>query len=528
VPCNVTVYEPSLSYAQLSMINIERLVLTELGRRDTVTAQYHQALEALHRVNPTISSDDRETIKALRKQNEELKQMLLSQLQVFEANSSMAVFINALNECLDEDFMNVNYLSDGIATLVSNAMPKHVPDTCLPSCYVVGIETYLGAAQLEELIRCSKDEQPAGLTFPLVDISQNAYDRATVLQTCPETDTGSDAGSDSGPGPGPGADGGDDGGDTGEAAEPEGCANTITDTIAIINQLYVFGIYSLNYLQGFEALYDETMISIYNDTDMHYASDVKHQACMAQLGGLDLEALTTSTSLMLQMLQAPDYDSLSAAAEEFNGLYNYNEDPFGSLVHQMGELSVCWWVVDKLDEKPDYEPAREKFNLAKSDVIAMELARASISQHIVSLISHLEANIDPVLEIGQKYLDGDVKKAMLAGNFTHRTVTSASERILAINTDTQSEKQDFSTLATGVGIYVVTAFDLLFDTAPPLLNTGNLQSFSTIRYANMTSNATLNALFRSLGHYADKRLPVINIITLILQVSAHTSFTSIH
>ena len=61
LPCSVSVYEPALSYAQFSRINIDKLVLTNNTKKTQVHSQFLHALESLNRVDKAIRSSDQET-----------------------------------------------------------------------------------------------------------------------------------------------------------------------------------------------------------------------------------------------------------------------------------------------------------------------------------------------------------------------------------------------------------------------------------------------------------------------------------
>ncbi|ELU15723.1 hypothetical protein CAPTEDRAFT_201141 [Capitella teleta] len=65
VPCDQINYEPSLSYAQLSQFNVDRLVLTNYTRRTRVKKQFKFAKEITQRVDATIVQLDNEYIDAI-------------------------------------------------------------------------------------------------------------------------------------------------------------------------------------------------------------------------------------------------------------------------------------------------------------------------------------------------------------------------------------------------------------------------------------------------------------------------------
>lgn len=63
MPCARVNYEPALSYAQLSKIKIERLVLKDKTKKKQVKIQYQMATEMFQRMDTDTWQCDTETIK---------------------------------------------------------------------------------------------------------------------------------------------------------------------------------------------------------------------------------------------------------------------------------------------------------------------------------------------------------------------------------------------------------------------------------------------------------------------------------
>ena len=67
VKCHQIVYEPSLSYAQLSKFNIDRIVLNDPEKRALVNKTFLAALDISQKVVESIASADKKNLKEMKR-----------------------------------------------------------------------------------------------------------------------------------------------------------------------------------------------------------------------------------------------------------------------------------------------------------------------------------------------------------------------------------------------------------------------------------------------------------------------------
>ena len=130
-PCNITVYEPSLSYAELSTTNIDTMVLTDNFKSKLVAQQYSYALETLQRTVQEIVWEDTTILQNIIKRGtrtmEELADMKNYTREVFMTMIEDTYFI------LDSDAKNIDTL---YAQMVEKTqMDREFLDELLAQCF---------------------------------------------------------------------------------------------------------------------------------------------------------------------------------------------------------------------------------------------------------------------------------------------------------------------------------------------------------------------------------------------------------
>ena len=118
IPCKTVKYEPSLSFAQLSTLNIDRLVLQGEGKRDTVFKQFKNAREVLNRVKSEIYKEDNALMDNLTQSSSDMiidLNNLIQQTSSYETFSMEYDVINlyAIEQLFTEfaEFVSDNYAS---------------------------------------------------------------------------------------------------------------------------------------------------------------------------------------------------------------------------------------------------------------------------------------------------------------------------------------------------------------------------------------------------------------------------------
>ena len=102
VPCTRVTYEPALSYAQLSRVSINRLVLTDPARQEAVKKQYELSLETLQRTDSRIVATDERVLSDLQNKMETLSEVVSSTL-LSQEFSELDTWITSLEESIAKD-----------------------------------------------------------------------------------------------------------------------------------------------------------------------------------------------------------------------------------------------------------------------------------------------------------------------------------------------------------------------------------------------------------------------------------------
>ena len=89
LPCNVTTYEASLSYAQLSSVNIDRLVLSHSEKKSLVLTKFHHALETLQHADLSIAKHDQKSINDIIKFTHALQSELIKGVDLIRGRSAL-------------------------------------------------------------------------------------------------------------------------------------------------------------------------------------------------------------------------------------------------------------------------------------------------------------------------------------------------------------------------------------------------------------------------------------------------------
>ena len=519
VPCNVTEFEPSLSYAQLSAINIERLVLTNETTRDKVYMQYLQALESLQRVDPRIAGSNRQLIENMMQQSAELNRVLEAQAKIFNHNSTIVELLSNMENWMFIDDETAWYIRDGLLDFV--AMDKEYVEECIPA-NINCMENRFAGTSFNQMIQCTKYVQPANTTFPVADITHTLDDKE-VLQYCVHMAHDGECEESEGSNESGDKEDSNEDGDESVTMSPEqtesACSSSIYENVDKMHDAYVYSTASNNYLLGLKEVYMNTVLTVFNNTNANADDYQEHTHCLQVLDELDdVEILMHSARLMEQILQARDFENLTIAAEQFDALFDAGE-PFENATTKIFDiLSACWWMEASLHES-DLEYSRDKFMLAQSDVSTVLYEFETLFMKIQSIESHFNRNIYPAIEVASQYLDGHITTQEMSVAFHDIELATALEQLLVLSTELKNLKGDIVNTGTSLGVHLSGAFSHLFSIRPPMMSTSNIRSFLTVQYANTSTDQQINAYWNDLGD--DMEETVANIIQLMMEVS-HT------
>jgi predicted nucleic acid-binding protein len=515
VPCNVTVYEPSLSSAQLSAINIERLVLSNNTRQFNVKLQYLRALEALQRVDRFIIRDDENVNKSLVEKAAELRERLAQLTEAVGDKSPMAELLTSMSNWILDDENYVHDLKHNLEDIVS--MEKGYIEYC-ESIYVNTMTSDFANGRLSDLIECTENVQPANVSLPMYSIEH--YKDKDFLDKCTWDDSSRSMESYS-----------SESLDSGEilvgTKSPEEiekkCRDTISTKLSNMNDAYMYSNAIGNYLQNLKTLYMSTVLNVFNDTNRNYSEVEEHATCVLALDELaSIDIMSQAEELMRAALEAGNYTTLTTAATQLNDLLG--DDPFGNFTQKIDKvMDACWWMENMIQNKKSvYEYSRNKFIQAETEASKLQDQRVSLEGLLLRIEHHFSTQIAPIIDLTNEYLARSITKVDMARNFTSAELSTALTHLMALDSELSTLLGDFLATAGTFKVYLNGGYDLLFDLVPPVMNTSNIRGFNVLRYAGQNhsadGNAKLIALWDDLAG-TDKENTIDDIIDNIVAVN---------
>ena len=534
----MTLYEPSLSYAQLSSINIDRLALTNPDRKNKVNTQFLRAKEALQRVDLSILESDTMYITLMMNKAEKLKVSLNESSQFFSDGSNFNTLLLEHKNGLHDDSINVMALKDKLKEITE--MRKEFMDTLVKMCFLKPFLEIFGAAHSEEdlngffgmMNECAVNVQPDGLELPIFTPDLSISDEE-LLEQCeahvhgPKHEEEHHEDEESEPEAEPeGEDEEEEDTRTDEERKEDDCRGIMYWFIYMIKDVYKFSRPGINYLTNIQTLYEETAELVFNDTGHSVTEYPEHQDCKEAITTFNenyLVILKNLSSTMHDTLAASNYAEYADALESFRQQMLTND--ISNFTDHIEELEdKCWWMeelVDSHEGRSTYSNAASALSSGSVSFGTLRGTACTISSFIAEIKDHVENEITPTLNLAQQYLDGVVTKLEMSEAFYDMEFTKSLEDLLSKNTELTGHAKSFSNSMMALVYQVNGAFDVLFKAKPPVLSTANLQTFDLLQFANTSSNTQLNERWDTLS--VNKSDKVREITKILYNVSERLS-----
>ena len=297
----------------------------------------------------------------------------------------------------------------------------------------------------------------------------------------------------------------------------------IIQSVHMLHDTAVYSVPAINFLTNINSLYDHTVKSVFADTGRNYTDYPEHQTCLSHLQTFDASSMSILKQLsgsILTYSQSADMNAMADATDSYfyvarnNNLYNFTDQ-----LHDLEES--CWWmneiVEDSKWEDNLYNEAKDHGQAVLNTFSSIMVNAMNIGNYLSNIISHMEANIYPVLKTAEQYRDKTTTKLQMSEVFAAMELTKALDDLLTMNNELQSYVKTYKNILETTKIQLDFFVKALFKTYVPVMSTSNIKSFMLIQIANESGDPDLMSMYTRLSD--DHQGLTIQILNYIMDVS---------
>ena len=503
LPCNVTVYEPSLSYADLSSLNIDSLVLSIPERKALVGQQYRHALDSLHRLDEDIIRSDNTTLSNLLYHSQTLHESVTNatayiyqdyETTVAEVTTALEKDIYLVYNLQTELSMNAAFDDHRVGYLLEHCLKDFLTKVLPPIDFI------------PEWISSTRDfiaaQPPDAFSLPM---SYEKLSMDGIIQHCDE-----EAGQGNPPPPQP---------------DEDLSVDSVNNTLYMFRDLY----YYLSYDGALEALgisYNEAVARVYDDFEDRDPSKVaQHQTCLtfAASNTTSLHDFETLRGAIQDVLDAPEKDALLSALEHLQKVMaTYQESWYNEVFN---DYNTCLWMTYavKTSGRETYEAAAYSLESAITDLDSVSHTAEKLSKHLLHVSQFVNTSFSCVFQYAELYLRNSLIKLDLCEQFLNTSLDFSLQMLTNHIQNINDHENALEISSTAMESQINTAFASLFDAHPPVLDTETMRRFQFLQRANNSGDSELQALWDTLGEA--RRTKSKQITRTIIHVSAYHSLT---
>ena len=476
LPCEQELYQPSLSYAQLSRHTITQLVLTDSHKEAVLYRKFMTAREAAQHVFEHVRSEDDLVFGELTNASLTYQQKLEDSIDILENATkfemefpNLVPFPNTVRHVLATDTVKLEKVRE-YQTMQTYFSPK-------------------GTFQLKEWYN--------GVTSKVLDRSAQGYELLTNLYICrnvtghPENDTMLEC-------------------DNKEANIRKGY---FSEKKADIKRKYEQCAVIKGYIKANAEKYDEVVFALFNDTSLNPYTYTEHLNMLELLESMNNSINAICEGLEILTGEYPLDDAIEAAH-----LITGNVDPWGSDEENLiyDSLIQGRWIHNVLRAKPVYEDLRGVYQVWETPVADTEFFLLKIKEHLLDVQKHYLTNIHVTLKHIEAYKKRQMTKLQLAVAITDRKMLKSLDILDDLHSDLNSKITGFERkLLYELVFYMDKMYRSSFNISIPLYNMTVLNTLELVKQAERVENNTglIDQLKYLQESPADGLLGIIDVMT---------------